>query len=161
LKDCDELSRAFCDAAGSLGPKLAVLLFQLPPSFKKDLDVLRSFLTTLPPGPRVAFEFRHQSWHDAEVFERLAVRAFPAGWDLLGLPSARLLSLEQCDFASLDEVLSDLDELAPIATRTLLQASAACIESDATVSVNESELLRAVAASLSSPMPPLVVVQTN
>ena len=46
LKDCDELTRAFCDAAGSLGPKLAVLLFQLPPSFKKDLDVLGAFLTT-------------------------------------------------------------------------------------------------------------------
>ena len=74
LKDCDELTRAFCDAAGSLGPKLAVLLFQLPPSFKKDLDVLGAFLTTLPPGARAAFEFRHPSWHDPDVFERLGGR---------------------------------------------------------------------------------------
>ena len=74
LKDCDELTRTFCDAAGSLRQKLAVLLFQLPPSFKKDLDVLAAFLTTLPPGARAAFEFRHQSWHDLDVFERLAGR---------------------------------------------------------------------------------------
>jgi len=74
LKSCEELTRAFCDAAGSLGPKLAVLLFQLPPSFKKDLDILDAFLRTLPRGARAAFEFRYQSWHDSVVFERLAGR---------------------------------------------------------------------------------------
>ncbi len=71
LRECEDLTRAFCDAAGTLGEKLAVLLFQLPPSFKKDLAVLDSFLATLPPAARVAFEFRHASWHDAEVFDRL------------------------------------------------------------------------------------------
>ena len=118
------------------------------------------YRTLEPVGRQCALVLSMLAWvgHSSEM---AAVRAFTAGWDLLGLPSARLLSLEQCDFASLDEALSDLDGLAPIATRTLLQASAACIESNATVSVNESELLRAVAASLSSPMPPLVVVQTN
>ena len=29
---------------------------------------------TLPPGVRAAFEFRHVSWHDPEVFERLGHR---------------------------------------------------------------------------------------
>ena len=74
LKDCHELTRAFCAAAGSLGAKLGVLLFQLPPSFRKDLEVLDRFLETLPPGARAAFEFRHASWHDADVFDRLARR---------------------------------------------------------------------------------------
>ncbi len=50
LQHCDELTQAFCDAAGTLGPKLAMLLFQLPPSFKKDVAVLEGFLGTLPPG---------------------------------------------------------------------------------------------------------------
>ena len=72
LRECEETTRAFCDAAGSLGDKLAVLLFQLPPSLKKDLGTLDTFLETLPPGARAAFEFRHASWHDAGVFERLA-----------------------------------------------------------------------------------------
>ena len=74
LRSCDDTTRAFCDAAGSLGHKLGVLLFQLPPSFKKDLDVLDQFLATLPPGARAAFEFRHVSWHATEVFDRLAAR---------------------------------------------------------------------------------------
>ena len=74
LRQCEEPTSAFCDVAGSLGDKLGVLLFQLSPSFKRDLDVLDQFLVTLPPGARVAFEFRHVSWHATEVFERLAAR---------------------------------------------------------------------------------------
>ena len=76
----------FCEAAGSLGSKLGVLLFQLPPSFKKDLSVLDGFLATLPPGARAAFEFRHDSWHDAEVIERLSA----SGLALCVAASARL-----------------------------------------------------------------------
>jgi uncharacterized protein YecE (DUF72 family) len=51
-----------------------VLLFQLAPTFKKDVAVLRDFLEMLPEGTRAAFEFRHASWHDAEVFEALRAR---------------------------------------------------------------------------------------
>ena len=36
--------------------------------------MLGTFLTTLPPGARAAFEFRHQSWHHPNVFERLSGR---------------------------------------------------------------------------------------
>lgn len=71
LRDCEELTRAFCLTAGTLGDKLAVLLFQLPPSLRRDLELLDRFLTTLPPGARVALEFRHSSWHDPEVIARL------------------------------------------------------------------------------------------
>ena len=74
LRRCEEATAAFCGAAQTLGPKLGVLLFQLPPSFKKDLAVLDDFFAVLPPGVRAAFEFRHASWHDAEVFERLRAR---------------------------------------------------------------------------------------
>ena len=51
-----------------------MLLFQLPPTFKKDVAVLRDFVDLLPNGTRAAFEFRHPSWHDAEVFEALRAR---------------------------------------------------------------------------------------
>ena len=71
LQQCEELTHLFCDAAGTLGPKLAMLLFQLPPSFKKDVTVLDRFLKSLPPGAHAAFEFRHASWHAPEVFECL------------------------------------------------------------------------------------------
>ena len=74
LRDCEDPTAAFCGAARSLGAKLGVLLFQLPPYFRKDLTVLDDFLAALPPGVRAAFEFRHASWHDAAVFDRLRSR---------------------------------------------------------------------------------------
>src|SRR5215218_2127799 len=74
LKHCEDLTQTFCRTAGTLGPKLGVLLFQLPPTFKKDVDTLRSFLDVLPGGTRAAFEFRHESWHDAVVLDELRSR---------------------------------------------------------------------------------------
>ena len=74
LKDCTTLVQAFCSVAGTLGPKLGVLLFQLGPTFKKDLAVFDAFLLDLPPGARAAFEFRHASWFDDELYERLRAR---------------------------------------------------------------------------------------
>jgi uncharacterized protein YecE (DUF72 family) len=74
LRGDPSLLLAFCDLAAMLGPKLAALLFQLPPFFKKDLAVLDAFLDTLPSGTRAAFEFRHPSWLDDEVYARLRGR---------------------------------------------------------------------------------------
>ncbi len=58
----------FLAMAGKLQERLGPLLFQLPPTFKKDAPRLRAFLALLPPERRVAFEFRHPSWFDDEVF---------------------------------------------------------------------------------------------
>src|SRR5262245_56350312 len=74
LQRCEDLLQTFCRTARTLGPRLATLLFQLPPTFKKDAAVLRSFVDLLPDGTRAAFEFRHPSWHDAEVFDVLKSR---------------------------------------------------------------------------------------
>jgi uncharacterized protein YecE (DUF72 family) len=51
-----------------LGGKLGPILFQLPPNLKKDLDRLQNFLTYLPQERRYAFEFRHESWFEEDVF---------------------------------------------------------------------------------------------
>jgi uncharacterized protein YecE (DUF72 family) len=74
LQRCEDLLQTFCRTARTLGPKLATLLFQLPPTFKKDAAILRAFLDLLPEGTRAAFEFRHVSWLDAEVFDALRAR---------------------------------------------------------------------------------------
>ena len=46
------------------------MLWQLPPTFRRDDDRLASALGRLPPG-RHAFEFRHESWFVPEVTELL------------------------------------------------------------------------------------------
>jgi uncharacterized protein YecE (DUF72 family) len=51
--------------------KLGPILFQLPPNFKCNPDLLQQFLAGLPPHPRAAFEFRHASWFTDEVFDLL------------------------------------------------------------------------------------------
>jgi uncharacterized protein YecE (DUF72 family) len=74
LQRCEDALQAFCRTARTLGPRLAVLLFQLPPTLKKDVAVLQAFLDLLPEGLRAAFEFRHASWFDRDVYEALRSR---------------------------------------------------------------------------------------
>jgi len=71
LRNADESVQLLLGAAAVLGERLAPLLFQLPPNFKKDLPRLSEFLALLPPRCRAAFEFRHQSWFEEEVFDLL------------------------------------------------------------------------------------------
>jgi uncharacterized protein YecE (DUF72 family) len=57
-----------------LEDRLGVVLFQLPPNMKKDTARLAAFLDLLPAATRTAFEFRHETWFDEEVFRLLRVR---------------------------------------------------------------------------------------
>jgi len=68
LQRCEDLLQGFIRVARTLGPKLATLLFQLPPNFKKNPEVLREFVELVPEGTRAAFEFRHESWLDEEIY---------------------------------------------------------------------------------------------
>ena len=74
LRHCEDLLQGFCRTARALGPKLAALLFQLPPTFRKDVDALRDFVAGVPDGLRAAFEFRHASWFDAAAYDVLRSR---------------------------------------------------------------------------------------
>jgi uncharacterized protein YecE (DUF72 family) len=73
LRDCADTFEYFCGVVSRLGDKLGPILFQLPPTFKKDAAVLGSFLRELPLVP-AAFEFRHKSWFDDEIFGLLKKR---------------------------------------------------------------------------------------
>ena len=59
---------------GALGDRLGVLLFQLPPNFKKDVERFSEFLGMLPEGTPAAWEFRHESWFIDEVYDLLRGR---------------------------------------------------------------------------------------
>jgi len=71
LKDTGEVLDYLIEATSVLGDRLGVILFQLPPNFKKDIDRLGAFLETLPEDVRAAFEFRNDSWFDDEVYDAL------------------------------------------------------------------------------------------
>jgi uncharacterized protein YecE (DUF72 family) len=73
LREAESAVAEFLRRAAALGDKLGVILFQLPPFLRKDVARLRDFLHVLPPDskPRFAFEFRHESWQDEEVYSVL------------------------------------------------------------------------------------------
>ncbi|MDD8020020.1 MAG: DUF72 domain-containing protein [Acidobacteriota bacterium] len=52
--------------------KIGCLLYQLPPSLTKDIELLTSFLQILPAGFHQVIEFRHQSWYSADVYDLLS-----------------------------------------------------------------------------------------
>ncbi len=76
LKDVGDSVEYLLRTAAALGTKLGPFLVQLPPNMKKDVPRLRDFLAIFPP--RAAFEFRHTSWFDDEVYG--ALRERNAAW---------------------------------------------------------------------------------
>ena len=68
LKETAEETRYLLRIVKTLGERLGVILFQLPPNLKKDLLRLEQFLTLLSDDLLAAFEFRHASWFDEEVY---------------------------------------------------------------------------------------------
>jgi uncharacterized protein YecE (DUF72 family) len=74
LREAGDETGYLLRTAATLGARLGAILFQLPPNLPKDVSRLESFLAILPPGTPAAFEFRHPSWLDEEVFERLRAR---------------------------------------------------------------------------------------
>ncbi|HEY1695086.1 MAG TPA: DUF72 domain-containing protein [Polyangiaceae bacterium] len=74
LAGAAETTEAFVRTVSVLGSRLGPLLFQLPPFLKKDVPRLAAFLETAPRGHRYAFEFRHPSWFDEDVWATLRAR---------------------------------------------------------------------------------------
>lgn len=72
LKDPEASVDRFFDAVEGLGKKLGVILFQLPPSWKLDLERFEHFVSVLPRKHRYTFEFREPTWFDPRVSEVLA-----------------------------------------------------------------------------------------
>lgn len=69
LAGCENLLDAFLAEVEVLGPKLGILLVQLPPSLAFDAEVAGAFFETLAARSRaaVACEPRHASWFEAEA----------------------------------------------------------------------------------------------
>jgi len=71
LRDVADPVDYFFKTAAVLGERLGPVFFQLPPYFRKDVPRLREFLALLPADRPVAFEFRHETWFDEEVYQAL------------------------------------------------------------------------------------------
>jgi uncharacterized protein YecE (DUF72 family) len=77
LADEDGSLAYFLRAITPLGDRRGPTLFQLPPTFKKDVARLQDFLGRLPKRWAAAVEFRHASWFDEEVYALLRAHDVP------------------------------------------------------------------------------------
>jgi uncharacterized protein YecE (DUF72 family) len=76
LREPAEPVELLFERARGLGDRLGPALFQLPPRFPAQPERLTSLFATIPPGVRVAVEFRDPSWYRDDVYELLdAARA--------------------------------------------------------------------------------------
>ena len=71
LREAETEVTEFMRRASAMGDSMGIVLFQLPPYLRKDAPLLSDFLGILPSDRRTAFEFRHASWHDDEVYALL------------------------------------------------------------------------------------------
>ena len=71
LKDAASEVEYLFRVGKALGRSAGAVLFQLPPYLRKNLTTLQDFIAILPADRAVAFEFRHPSWFDDEVFNCL------------------------------------------------------------------------------------------
>jgi uncharacterized protein YecE (DUF72 family) len=71
LKDCQEPLKRLFDACSALKEKLAVVLFQMPPSLRINQSKLNQFLSIIPQKIKTTFEFRHPSWFCPQIYQIL------------------------------------------------------------------------------------------
>ncbi len=74
LKECEEETEYLFKTARTLGERLGAILFQLPPFLRKDAPRLADFLKLIPENSKSAFEFRHESWFEQDVYDSLKER---------------------------------------------------------------------------------------
>ena len=94
LKNCGEALEQFARALAPVAEanRLGVILFQLPPNLKADVERLSAFLNEAATLRfRLAFEFRHESWYCEEAYSALRSH------------SAALCVAESDDLATPDE----------------------------------------------------------
>ncbi|GAG80624.1 unnamed protein product [marine sediment metagenome] len=71
LNEPAEPLERFFEIVNLLKEKLGPVLYQLPPSFHKDIGRLRNFLALLPDTTQSVFEFRHKSWFSQDTYKLL------------------------------------------------------------------------------------------
>ncbi|HTW45330.1 MAG TPA: DUF72 domain-containing protein [Acidobacteriaceae bacterium] len=74
LRNCHDALRQFADSIAPVAAanRIGLVLFQLPPNAKADVDRLDAFLDDARAvNLKFAFEFRHESWFCADVYAAL------------------------------------------------------------------------------------------
>jgi len=102
LKSCEDVVKKFFERVKELNEKLSVILWQLPPGWKKDISRLSSFCSLLYEKfsfYRHVFEFRHESWCCDDVYKIL--KHYNFGFCIADSPYWPLVERVTADFVYL------------------------------------------------------------
>jgi hypothetical protein len=130
---CHHLDRAFAGTAGAARGKTSLR------QARSACAVLLSLLV---------YATRPEGLTEQEVFAAAVAE--------LGEPEVRLIDPGQLSFGRLDGAIDELAGLPPLERARLVKACAVCVLADRKIAAVEAELLRAIAETLDSPLPPLV-----
>ncbi len=85
-----------------------------------------------------------------------AQKAFKAAADELAMSDLQLINKQDLTLTHVDTALEKLNRLKPLQKPKLLKAMVQCVMADLQVTLREAELLRAMAAALDCPIPPVL-----
>lgn len=72
LKDTLKYLEKFHQRVKLVKQKLGVIVWQLPPQVKKDINLLENFINKLDSDIKQCIEFRHKSWFDKKIYNILS-----------------------------------------------------------------------------------------
>lgn len=72
LKGTEATVATLFELGALMGERLGPVLFQLPPTLRKDMGLITAFCASLPKGARATLEFRHPSWFSDDVYGALS-----------------------------------------------------------------------------------------
>ena len=114
------------------------------------------YTTPRPRWPNRARQVLGTLAHVGNPDAEAAAQAYAAGVRSLGWPHVEAsLPAGDLDLDSFDGALDQLAAAAPDLKRQILAACASCIGVDGRITIEEGELLHAIAGSLGCPLPPL------
>ena len=82
--------------------------------------------------------------------------AFAAGKRMLGIELAAPLPISDLSAGRIDQALDELRLLAPLERPRIVRACLDSAQADGRINIAEAELVRAVAAALDCPLPPML-----
>ncbi len=148
LNNVEEPLQRFLTTLQPFGTQLGPVLFQLPPNLKCDVGLLRQFLSLLPRNFRSAFEFRHESWFNDEVYTALRdgnAALCISETEKLTTPEVHTASYAYFRLRETSYSAEDLKQVATRVERVLAEGSDAYVffkhEEDPTSPLNAVELL--------------------
>ncbi|MBU0579756.1 MAG: DUF72 domain-containing protein [Candidatus Margulisbacteria bacterium] len=97
LKDCKKPLDVFFEVIKHFKNKKGPILWQLPPSFKRDEKRLESFIKLLPKSYKHAFEFRNPEWFRDSVYELL--NKYKCAFVIYDMPGLKTPDIITADFA--------------------------------------------------------------